>query len=282
MNIAIICNRNQARSQFLRAVLSKLLTEHYFESFGLVAQEGAQLPIIIESIFTDTGLTLSDRSAKNIWLHWNDIQNVDLVIAVTSLIADTVFEMGFTGKILNLEFEATLLGIELVDPQLMPRRQCKLELAKYFNVTFSALLRMGYFQGMPKIRALIPERENLIAKALEICIAEKTEDSIIIYGDLVAPRNDFFKGYSSTKYRLAADEFHIDSYVNESQNMILLPAHSVICPSKVYLSAAWFTLLQKFGKKEISLITPPFMENSEVLAESYLAAVGASQIQVVR
>jgi hypothetical protein len=70
------------------------------------------------------GLDSDGRSAKNMGLHWDEIQSMDLIMAATNFIADQVSEKGFKGQIINLESEAALLGIEVVDPQLMPRRQC--------------------------------------------------------------------------------------------------------------------------------------------------------------
>jgi hypothetical protein len=97
---------------------------HSFQSFGLIAQESTPLPLVIDSIFKDMGLDSEGRFAKNMGLHWDEIKTADSVIAVSTLIADEVVSMGFTGQLVNLESEAALLGIEVVDPQLMPRRQC--------------------------------------------------------------------------------------------------------------------------------------------------------------
>jgi len=283
MKIGFICNQNQARSQFLSSVYSKLLSAHNFESFGLIAQEGSPLPIVIDSIFKDMGLDTDGKSAKNMGLHWDEIQNSDLVIAATNFIAEQVSEKGFNGQIINLESEAALVGIELVDPQHMPRRQCAFELAKYLKVTYSALQRLGYIQNHKTIKALIPENESSISNALELALAKKHKDSVIVYGDLVAPRNDLFNKYigSSTKYRFNGSSFSIDSASPESPREILLPAHTVIWPCRVYLSAAWFSLFEQTQVEEIILITPPLKNRSGMVAESYLAALNASDLRIV-
>jgi len=283
MECVFICNQNQARSQFLSAVFSKLLIAYNFASFGLIAQEGSPLPIIIDSIFKDMGLDPDDRSAKNMGLHWDEIETADLIIAVTTLIAGEVAYMGFTGQIVNLESEASVLGIELIDPQHMPRRQCAFELAKYLKVTYSALQRLGYIQKHKTIKALIPEKESSISNALELALAKKHKDSVIIYGDLVAPRNDLFNKYfgSSAKYRFNGSTFSIDSASTESSREILLPAHAVMWPSKIYLGTAWLHFFEQIEEKEIILITPPMQTKKGMMAESYLAALQASEICLV-
>jgi hypothetical protein len=215
--------------------------------------------------------------------HWDEIQNSDLVIAVTTFIAEEVIGMGFTGQLVDLEKEAALLGIELVDPQHMPRRQCAFELAKYLKVTHSALQRLGYIQKYLTIKALIPEKESSISKALELALVKKSVDSVIIYGDLVAPRNDLFNKYfgSSAKYRFNGSSFSIDSGSTESPREILLPAHAVIWPSKIYLGTAWLNFFEQIEEKEIILITPPMQTQKGMMAESYLAALQASEICLV-
>jgi len=283
VRITFICNQNQARSQFLSAIFSQLLSAHNFESFGLIAQEGTQLPLVIDSVFKDMGLDPVGRFARNMGMHWDEIQRADIVIAVTRLIADEVVSRGFTGQLIDLEIEAAKLGIELVDPQFMPRRQCAFELTKYLKVAFSALQQRGYIQNSQIIKAFIPEKETSISNALELGMAEKNKDSVIIYGDLVAPRNDLFDKYlgSSAKYRFNGSTFSIDLTASENSREILLPSHAVIWPCRVYLSTAWFNLFEQTQVKEIILITPPMQTKKGMMAESYLAALQASEICLV-
>jgi hypothetical protein len=256
---------------------------HSFESFGLIAQESTPLPLVIDSVFKDMGLDSEGRFAKNMGQHWDEIQNSDLVIAATNFIAEQVSEKGFNGQIINLESEAALVGIELVDPQHMPRRHCAFELAKYLKVTYSALQRLGYIQNHKTIKALVPEKESSIPNALELALAKKHKDSVIIYGDLVAPRNDFFNKYlgSSDKYRINGSTFSIDSASTENPMEILLPSHAVMWPSKIYISTTWLHFFEQIEKKEIILITPPMQTKKGMMAESYLAALHASEIRLV-
>jgi hypothetical protein len=174
-----------------------------------------------------------------------------------------------------------LLGIDLVDPQLMPRSQCIFELAKYLKVTYSALQRLGCIQIFSQVTALLPERESLIGKALEKGLTEKTKQSIILYGDLLAPRNDVFKEFQFSSYRFIGGEFEIHPKTIQKTSQILLPLHSVLWPSKTYLSGAWFRLLKSLAPAPVTLITPPMMNKSGPVAESYLCAIGASQIQFI-
>jgi protein-tyrosine-phosphatase len=283
VRITFICNQNQARSQFLSAIFSQLLSAHNFESFGLIAQEGTQLPLVIESVFKDMGLDPVGRFARNMGLHWDEVQRADIVIAVTSLIANEVVNRGFTGQLIDLEIEAAKLRIELVDPQFMPRRQCAFELTKYLKVSFSALQRQGCIKNTQTIKAYIPERETSISNALEQGMAEKNKGSVMIYGDLVAPRNDLFDKYleSSAKYRFNGSTISVDLAASQNSKEILLPGHAVIWPCRVYLSAAWFSLFELTQVEEIILITPPLKNRSGMVAESYLAALNASDLRIV-
>lgn len=284
MRSIFICNQNQARSQLLSAVFSKILPTHNFESYGLIAHENTPLPLVIDSVFKDMGLDPEGRFAKNMGLHWSQIQSADLVIAVTTLIADEVVSMGFTGQLVNLEYEAALLGIAVVDPQFMPRRQCAFELAKYLKVAYSALQRLGYIQNSRTVKALIPEKESSISNTLELGMAEKSKDSVVIYGDLVAPQNDLFNRHveSSAKYQFNGATFSVDPVSSLNPPEILLPSHAVMWPSRIYFNSAWFDFIEQTKAKEIILITPPMQSRNGVVAESYLAALSASEIRLVK
>jgi protein-tyrosine-phosphatase len=284
MRIVFICNQNQARSQILSAAFSRIFLQHNFESYGLIAQESTPLPLVIDSIFKDMGLDSEGRFAKNMGLHWDEIKTADLVIAVTALIADEVVSMGFTGQLVNLEYEAALLGIAVVDPQFMPRRQCAFELAKYLKVAYSALQRLGYIQTSRTIKALIPEKESSISNALDLGMAEKSKDSVIIYGDLVAPQNDLFNRHveSSAKYQFNGATFSIDWASSENPPELLLPSHAVMLPSRIYFNSVWFDFIEQTKAKEIILITPPMQSRNGVVAESYLAALSASEVRLVK
>jgi hypothetical protein len=155
-------------------------------------------------------------------------------------------------------------------------------LAKHLLVTFSALNRLELIHTSTTIKALMPENESLISKALEIGIAEGSKDSTIIYGDIVAPRNDIFIGFPSLKYRLVGESFIVDPHESKNQIRLLLPAHAVLWPSKTYLSRGWLELLQSQKKQDVLLITPPLSDSKGFIAESYLCALGASQIHIVR
>jgi protein-tyrosine-phosphatase len=281
---AFICNQNQARSQVLSAVFSELFAPHIFLSFGLIAQENTPLPLVIASLLSDWGLDPVDRVAMNMLLHLDEIFEMDVVLAVTTFIADEIRNLGFKGQIVDLQHEAELLGVDVMDPQLMPRRQCAFELAKYLKVTYSSLQRLGYIQNHKTIKALIPEKESSISNALELALEEKHNDSVIIYGDLVAPRNDLFNKYfgPTAKYRFNGSTFSIDSASTESSREILVPAHAVMWPSKIYLGTVWLHFFEQIEEKEIILITPPMQTKKGMMAESYLAALRATAIHVVQ
>jgi protein-tyrosine-phosphatase len=283
VKFAFVCNQNQARSQVLSAVFSKLLPDHVFRSFGIIAQENARLPLVIESVFTDWGLDSNERKARNIGLHRNEIMGMDVVIAATKFIAEEVYDMGFTGQILDLELQALALGVDLVDPQLMPQRRCAYELAKYVKVAYSAVQGLGYGRNLQPIKALIPEQESSIGAALDFAANTMTENSVIIYGDLIAPRNALITSRlgQGTKFHSQGSVFKIGPVVDGYSRKVFLPAHAVMWPTKMYVSEAWAGLFDQIGAESAILITPPQRNQSGVVAESYLAAVYASEIQTI-
>ena len=283
MKIAIVCNQNQARSQVLSSVFASLLANCEFKSFGLIAREGTSLPLIIESVFNDWGLDPSDRFAKNMGLHWNEMRDMQIIIAVTSFIAEEVKSAGYHGQVLDLEREASRLGIAVVDPQLMPRRECGFELAKYVKVATSALQGIGLIRRGPKILALLPESESAIDKAVEIALTEDSIRSSVIIGDLIAPR--------STQSTLAAREisqFRVDEksssitiQVPLHGGRIYLPSSASMCPSKVYLSKSWQDFVLQMPSELLTIITPPLKNATGKIADSFLASLYADEIQEV-
>lgn len=284
MNAAFICNQNQARSQILSAAFSKLAPSHIFQSFGIIAREKTPLPVVIDSVFKEWGLESDGRFARNMGIHWDEILDFNVVLAVTTFIAEEVTNLGFTGRIVDLELEARLLGIDVMDPQLMPRRQCAFELAKYLVVAHSALQNLNFIPIPQKFKALIPDRESSTKSALEFAISSSGDDSVIVYADLVAPKVDLATKYfqSASKYRLNESRFEVAESPNGMPPRILIPANSVFWPSRTYLSSAWRNFLGQITAGEIVVITPPLENKSGKVPESYLATLGASEIHVVK
>jgi hypothetical protein len=115
-------------------------------------------------------------------------------------------------------------------------------------------------------------------------MAEKSKESVIIYADLVAPRNDLLNRYvgTSAKYQFDGVTFGIDLASIVNPLAILVPAHAVMWPSKIYLSSAWLDFIELIQFKEITLITPPMQSRNGMVAESYLSALSASEIRLVK
>lgn len=284
IKFAIICNQNQARSQVLSSVFALLLPKFEFRSFGLIAREGTPLPIVIESVFHDWGLQPSGRFAKNLGLHWNEIQDIDVVVAVTSFIAEEVKGLGFRGAILDLELEAALTGISVTDPQLMPRRQCAFELAKYVKVAISAFQRIGVLKKAPKIFALLPESEKEINKALEMALSQWEVGSSILFGDLIAPPGPFALQTTTPYNRFKVNEStaSVEFLASPKGPGIYLPNSAVMNPAKVYLSASWHEFILNIATESLIIVTPPQRNATGKLAESYLSALYADEIWVVQ
>jgi len=284
MNIAFICNQNQARSQILSAVFSALLPTHLFSSYGLIAQENTPLPLVIDAVFTDWGLISQGRFAKNMGLHWNEISSFDLIIAVTTFIAEDVKNRGFKGEVVDLEQVASYLRISLTDPQLMPRQQCAFELSKYVKVSVSALQRTGVMPIGPFIKALMPITESHIEKAFNMALNEEAGIPLILIADLVAPQLSVF-----TKTTRSISRFGVRPYPSllaGSQptnygSMIYVPSSAAMWPAKTYLTQGWGQFVSQIASEPMIMITPPLKNTQGTFAESYLAAMYAHEIQIV-
>jgi protein-tyrosine-phosphatase len=284
VKLAFVCNQNQARSQVLSSIFTTMLPTWEVASFGLIARESTPLPMVVESVFYDWGLDPSNRFAKNMGLHWNEMRDMQIIIAVTSFIAEEVKSAGYHGEILDLEREASRIGIALVDPQLMPRRECAFELAKYVKVATSALQGIGLIRRGPKILALLPESESAINKAVEIALKKDPNRSSVIIGDLIAPR--------STQSTLAAQEishFRVDEKSSSitiqltlNGGRIYIPYSASMCPSRVYLSKSWQDFILKMPRELLTIITPPLKNATGKIADSYLASLYADESKVVQ
>jgi len=283
MKIAFICNQNQARSQVLSSVFAALLPNDEFSSFGLIASERTPLPLVIESVFNDWGLDPSDRFAKNMGLHWDQIREMQIVIAVTSFISEEVKATGFKGEILDLEQEAKRLGIAIVDPQLMPRRQCAFELAKYVKVAVSALQGIGAMERSPNILALIPENEAAIEKATSMALAPENVGTSALLGDLIAlPSSAYLQNKEPVaRFKVEESTSLVEMVSSPEGPGIYLPKAAALHPARVYLSKYWREFVLGLATESLIIVTPPQKNARGKLAESYLCALYASEIQVV-
>ena len=283
MKMAFICNQNQARSQVLSSVFASLLPSCEFSSFGLIAREGTPLPIVIESVFHDWGLDPGGRFAKNMGAHWDEIQDVEVVVAFTSFIAEEVKAAGFRGVIVDLEQESNRLEIAVMDPQLMPRRQCAFELAKYLKVAVSVFQGIGALKKSPHILALIPENEDAINKTVTIALAESKSGSSVMFGDLIAPVSSLPLELSANIRRFRVDESapSVELLGSARGLGIYLPKSAAMKPARVYLSESWQSFILKIASERLIIVTPPQKNATGKLAESYLSALYADEIRVV-
>ncbi len=284
MKLGFICNQNQARSQVLSAVFTRLLPTWGTTSFGLIAHEGTPLPIVVESVFHDWGLDPNDRFAKNLRLHWEEIREMQIVVAVTSFIAEEVRASGYTGEILDLEREANRLGIAITDPQLMPRRQCAFELAKYIKVAVSALQGMGVIKRSTNILALIPENEAAIEKATSLAFSPENVGTPVLLGDLIAPCSSAYLPDRDTVSRFKVEESSslVEMVSSPEGPEIYLPKSAALLPARVYLSKYWQEFVLGIATESLIIVTPPQKNARGKLAESYLCALYANEIRVVQ
>ena len=284
MKLAFICNQNQARSQVLSAVFPTIISSLEVSSFGLIAREETPLPLVIESIFQDWGLDSDGRFARNLRLHWEELMEMDLVVTVTSLIAEEVKALGFRGEIIDLEREASRLGIDVVDPQLMPRRQCAFELAKYLKIAVSAFQGIGLLKHGSQILALVPEDERAVEKAVEIALQKVATDTTLLFGDLIAPGKALPPLNEPNILHFKVDEKTslIKIQGSSQEARIYLPKSASMRPSRVYLSRSWQDFVFQMLTKSLTIVTPPARNATGKIPDSYLAALYADKVEVIQ
>jgi len=283
MKIGFICNQNLARSQILSSIFSQILPREKFSSFGLIANEGSQLPIVVESIFDDWGLNQAGRFARNLNLHWDEVSGLDCILTLTTFIAGQIKDLGFKGEVVDLEEHAKTLGIEVKDPQLMPRRQCAYELAKYVKVTISAFQLRGFLKSLPDSKVYMPENEYQMGRAIELAITEGDSERTILIADLIAPQMTPINKYGREviRFRLTPSSNIVEIPESSTSGKVFVPRIATMWPAKVYLSPSWFKFLEHISSDGLSIVTPPIKNSGGKLAESYLAALYGEKFQII-
>ena len=165
----------------------------------------------------------------------------------------------------------------------MPRRQCAFELAKYLKVAVTAFQGIGLIKKGPQILALIPESERAIDKAIEFALQTNESDSAVLMGDLIAPgrlkRSLAIPGI--THYKVDEKTSLITLVESSKDARIYLPKSASMWPSRVYLTKFWQDFIFQLPTQSLTIITPPRRNETGRMADSYLAALYADDVQVV-
>jgi protein-tyrosine-phosphatase len=280
MNIAFVCNQNLARSRVLSAFFSKLLPHHAFSSYGVIAIEGRRHVRIINSISRKWELPISGGGARSVSAHQNEILACDVIFAVSQFICSYIRDLGFTGTIVDLEFEASKLGIELHDPQLISQSRCEME---YLKVAYSSFIDLKLLAAF-KFTAIMPTTE--VSNENVLSLLNKIDDpKTVLYGDMIAPvrLSSNLNRTSVSKYR-----FNQKSKIIECPDLVafsdchfLMPSHPVLAPHLLYLSGTWSTFLASLDSENLFLISPPMRKSQGVVPESFLSVLGAREIRSI-
>jgi protein-tyrosine-phosphatase len=283
MLITFVCNQNLARSQVLSSVFSKLYPEHEFQSAGLIAIEGNELPLVVQEIFQDWGLPLTSQKARNLIHNFSQVRKSDIIFSINESISREIHALGFTGTLVQLDEVAKQLGLILKDPQLMPRQKCATELAKYIRVV-GFVFRTQFLVHISKpITALTPETELNRSQTLEVALTNYYSNSTIIMADFLVPQIDLLSGLS-----VQTSMFDINSHTSEIRirssgglREFLIPANPALWPARTYLSYSWRKFCEQGSQRLTTIITPPSHSGLKEIAESHLSAVFADRVEVV-
>jgi protein-tyrosine-phosphatase len=283
MKIAFVCNQNLARSRVLAAYFSKILPQHSFSSFGIIAQEGRSNAEVINSILGKWELPNLDEGAKNINTHRKELMACDIVVSISEFISSYVTDLGFKGVIVDLELESVKLGLTLVDPQLISQSRCELELAKYLKVAYTGLVNLDLVTKF-RFTALIPVDEKSVEIALSVAIKNGLP-KVILYADLIAPVKIALEisdvEYSKYKFNAKLNLIEHDDWPSSDLATFIYPSHPTAMPHHLYLSNAWFQFLASLDSDELCVVTPPLTKSHGVVPESLLSALGAREIKFI-
>ena len=247
----------------------------------MIAKELTELPSQTRLIFEQWGLDSEGIFAKNLFLHWHEVKQAKIIFVTSFAISEQLRVLGYNGKVVDLELEGRNLGLNLMDPQLENRRNFEAELAKYLLVAFITFRGLGLIQKYKNIKTLAPKNETLIQKSIDI--AQTSNNSILIYGDIVAPQKSLFENYidQCLKFRHDGSVFSLDSKIDPGLTRFLIPAHATLWPAKVYLSKAWSDFLLAIEHREITMISPPLHIDKGQNAEAYLASINSTIFNVI-
>ena len=272
-----------ARSQVLSSIFGLLYGEYQYDSLGLIANENGTIPRLITEILEEWGLPSTNLRIKNLLNHTSLILQADLVFAMNRTIENEVQNLGFRGRIFNLDQYGANMGLTLRDPQLMSRSRCKYELAKYIKVVGSIFRQEIVTPRHQVVSAIIPKTIRDRPRALKIAIAKKELGAKIIIADLVVPQYDLLseglQGMST--YQVNDNLFRIDSLLSQVPGQISFPSHAALNPARTYLSPSWKVLCNQDLDRELALVTPPLHEGKHMIPESLLAAIHATNIELI-
>ena len=281
MKLAFVCNLNLARSQTLASIFAEQNPDFDISSYGIIAEDEHPLPQSILDIHQKWGFMPHSNSAKNLFSNWEKISSNDVIIAMTSIIAEEIVNLGFKRLLINLEDSAKLMGINLVDPRLMSRFRMEFELAKYIAVTHFALRANSIISSNLILRSVIPKDESCIQRAITQALSER--GSVVILADFVASHNSMLKAIQVqvVHFDLRRDDLKKPELTEDARPLILVPRHSEINPINIYLSRVWERFLLGLESESLTLITPPMRGPLGLMPESYLASLYSTEISVV-
>jgi protein-tyrosine-phosphatase len=280
MSIVFVCNQNLARSQTLFAYFSSVLTSEEFHCLGLIAHENGQLPSNIIEILRDWGLPFQNLRAKNLYQHLDIIASAEYIFCLSDLISEMIKNLGFKGKVVNLEDLARNMDIQISDPQLIPRNLIEFELAKILRVATQAMRDIGKLPINNLVMAIIPRHESQVNRKLLEDLTLRYPRHLIFYGDIVAPKVIENLAQSVTyEYVQSGKFFSLPSDCGNAK--FLIPKHSVEVPNSIYLGNIWRNLLDSFIDRQIVIVPPPLYTGFGVNASSYLASLQFIDMEIL-
>lgn len=282
IHIRFVCNQNLARSQILAAYFEKIFPRDQVDSCGLIAKEGLNLPRVVAEIFDIWGLSAREKTSKNIYAHAGEMTDNTIVVSISSYISEELRNIGFKGRIVDLESYSQKLGVQLRDPQLMARSECAFELSKYVYVAYRCFVEMRLLLPTPPMKAFIPKTYSSLNRAMNYALSS-CPTSVTILGDLVVPylEQNSIEGIEFVKFAVNSRLSEIPSLEFESNVSLYVPANTAQWPVRIYLSQSWRNLFLQAPGHGLALITPPLESGLGGEAASYLAALHSTSLEVV-
>ena len=267
---------NQARSAFAQAVISKFFPEIPVKSAGINAHDGiSYLPNVV-SISRRWGIEISNGPSRSI----NSITEfdlIDLIIYAEQWIAAELELFRPGASLVSYESIVPDPSFMPIDPEKLQGRYLETELAKVAWINVRAVNDFLKIQANSQITAVIPETEFDTGAAIEWVMRKQlSSNALVIDASLRSPYARDFR-----KRGLKVGEFSDLGQVDDFQVFSSIVEQPE--PERSLLSEEWRTLINSIGAgRAILILTSPQGTEGGPLPDSYLAAIPAEKIKIIR
>jgi protein-tyrosine phosphatase len=267
---------NQARSPFAEAVLRAHFPDLQVTSAGVFARRDSRYLEGVVGIARRWGLEMRDGFSRELTQNQN-LQDTDLVICAEDGMRQSVLNQGYQGKIVCFEEVVPDPSFMPQDPEMMRGRMLEAELAKVAWINVQSINASLQTSNPHSITAVIPDSEQNVELAISWALAEsKNSNALILDADVRAPLARAFR-----KMGLSVRKF--DSPTDNAANDVLSNMSEDDHPERRLISRDWSLYISNLARtRPVIMVTAPQSTEIGPLPDSFLAAIPASRIKIIR